>query len=86
MTHISKRQVWSRIAAGVVALAATVVGLILLAVGNTTVWVADSASRDTYVGQEVQLGWIGLPILCVGLLSGMAVLIAEGYASDRSQV
>ncbi|MDJ0317393.1 hypothetical protein [Arthrobacter antibioticus] len=85
MTHISKSQRWSRIAAWVVALAATISGLILLVVGSTTVWVPDLVSQDTYIGQTIQLGWIGLPILCVGLVSGMAVLIAEGYATARSQ-
>ena len=85
MTHLSKRQRWSRIAASVVALAATISGLVLLLVGNTTVWVPDPASQDTYIGETVQLYWIGLPILCVGLVSGMAVLIAEGYTSSHSQ-
>ena len=83
MTQNTKVQRWARTAAWAVSLTTTVVGVILIMVGKTSLWVRDPNSPDTYTSQTVQVGLLGLAILCVGILSVMAVLIAEGYAAGR---
>ena len=84
MTHITQRQRWARLAAWAVSLAATITGIFLVSIGKTAVWVNDPSAPDTYLSQTVQVGLIGIAVLTVGLLSVMAVLIAEGYATGRN--
>ncbi|WP_315914836.1 MULTISPECIES: hypothetical protein [unclassified Arthrobacter] len=79
MTHITGRQRWARIAAWTVSLGATICGIVLVAMGKISMWVSDPSTPNTYTNQNVQVGLLGIVLLAVGLLSVMAVLIAEGY-------
>ena len=79
MTHITGRQRWARIAAWTVSLGATICGIVLVAMGKISMWVSDPSTPNTYTNQNVQVGLVGIVLLAVGLLSVMAVLIAEGY-------
>lgn len=82
---LSLSRTYARLAAWILAALMTILGIVFSSVRQTTAWVEQQGNPDVWNAQAVDLSQIGLVLLAVGLVSLMALLIAEGYAKPKVQ-
>lgn len=76
---------YARLAAWILAVLMTILGIVFSTVRQTTAWVEQQGNPDVSSAQVVDLSQVGLVLLAAGLVSLMALLIAEGYAKPKIQ-